>query len=176
VEEKLRRGTLEALAELGFSGLTVEAICAGAGLPRTNFYRRWSSPTEAVLEAVRESADVSAPPSTGGLVKDIVEFCVRQAQAISDPLMGDCIDFLQAEGALNRELRKRLEGMQTERRAYTRVLISREAHNGDALVIDADLLIDMAVGQTRFRSSQGKKVSRADWTRIVRALVRPAST
>ena len=90
--------------------------------------------------------------------------------------MGDCIDFLQAEGALNRELRKRLEGMQTERRAYTRVLISREAHNGDALVIDADLLIDMAVGQTRFRSSQGKKVSRADWTRIVRALVRPAST
>src|SRR4051812_48142722 len=65
VERRMKQAALEALAEHGFSGITLEKICERAGVPRATFYRRWATPLEAVGEAFNEAFLFRALPDTG---------------------------------------------------------------------------------------------------------------
>src|SRR5260370_35181701 len=43
--------TLELFAEVGFQGLSIEAIAERAGVGKTTIYRRWSSQEDAINDA-----------------------------------------------------------------------------------------------------------------------------
>jgi AcrR family transcriptional regulator len=70
------------LAEVGFSGLTMEGIAERAGTSRTPLYRRWSNSTELVLAAFAHAlAGPEDVVETADLREDLLAHFRRVAQA-----------------------------------------------------------------------------------------------
>ncbi|UPZ26937.1 TetR/AcrR family transcriptional regulator [Streptomyces sp. LRE541] len=67
---------LQVLAEVGYAGMTMNAVAARAKAGKGTFYRRWPSKAELVLDAVghmkRRQARLDALPDTGTLRGDIL--------------------------------------------------------------------------------------------------------
>ncbi len=67
---------LEVLADVGFARLTMDAVAARAGAGKATLYRRWSSKTELVVDAVarmkREQVGTGPLPDTGDLREDLL--------------------------------------------------------------------------------------------------------
>jgi AcrR family transcriptional regulator len=68
--------TLEVLAEVGLAGLTMDLVAARAGAGKATIYRRWTSKTELVTDAVEHlkhtQVDLDDLPDTGTLRGDLL--------------------------------------------------------------------------------------------------------
>ncbi|MEE2037023.1 TetR/AcrR family transcriptional regulator [Nocardiopsis sp. CT-R113] len=68
--------TLEVLADVGFSRLTMDLVAARAGAGKATLYRRWPSKAELVIDAVarmkRNQVDLEHLPDTGTLRGDLL--------------------------------------------------------------------------------------------------------
>lgn len=69
-------GALEVLAEVGFEAMTIDMVAARVNAGKGTVYRRWSSKTELVIDAVahmkRDEVRLDALPDTGSLRGDVV--------------------------------------------------------------------------------------------------------
>lgn len=67
---------LDVLAETGYDGMTIDMVAARAKAGKATLYRRWSSKSELVLDAVAcmksTDTDLTSPPDTGTLRGDLV--------------------------------------------------------------------------------------------------------
>jgi AcrR family transcriptional regulator len=67
---------LEVLAEVGYAGLTMDAVAARAKAGKATVYRRWPSKAELVVEAItrmnRTQVDLEQPLDTGTLRGDLL--------------------------------------------------------------------------------------------------------
>jgi len=75
-DAQLLEATLEVLAEVGAAGLTMDLVAARAGAGKATIYRRWTSKTELVIDAVahmkRKQIDFEHLPDTGTLRGDLL--------------------------------------------------------------------------------------------------------
>ena len=76
---------LEVLAEVGYAGMTMDMVAVRARAGKATVYRRWSSKTELVLDAVarlkRNMVDLDRLPDTGTLRGDLVGLIRPQSLA-----------------------------------------------------------------------------------------------
>jgi AcrR family transcriptional regulator len=69
---RILQASLEALEDLGYPGVTCEAIAERAGASKATIYRWWPHKEAVMLEALRESVAQELPfPDSGDLKKDI---------------------------------------------------------------------------------------------------------
>lgn len=147
VEKRLKRATLETLAEHGFSGLTLEKICERASAPRATFYRRWATPMEAVAEAFNEALLFETLPDSGDIVQDLVTLGEAMIRLYNDPVLGPCMSSLMAEGRVHPELVEQHRAEFPRRRAYNRSVVERAMARGEISPdTDPDLVIDVISG------------------------------
>jgi AcrR family transcriptional regulator len=147
VERRLKRASLEVLAQHGMSGLTLEKICDKAGAPRATFYRRWATPMQAVGEAFNEAFLFETLPDTGDVVGDLVALGQAMINLYNDPVVGPCMSFLIAESRVRPELFQNGQEDFQRRRAYNRQVVERAIARGHiAPDTDADLVIDVLSG------------------------------
>jgi AcrR family transcriptional regulator len=75
-DAQLLEATLELLAEVGAASLTMDLVAARAGAGKATLYRRWTSKTELVIDAVahmkRNQVDLQRLPNTGTLRGDLL--------------------------------------------------------------------------------------------------------
>ncbi|OJH35938.1 TetR/AcrR family transcriptional regulator [Cystobacter ferrugineus] len=75
-DAKILDATLDVLAEVGAAGLTMDLVAARAGAGKATIYRRWTSKTELVIDAVahmkRNQVDLKHLPDTGTLRGDLL--------------------------------------------------------------------------------------------------------
>lgn len=75
--------TLEVLADVGFAGLTMDLVAHTAHAGKATLYRRWTSKSELILDAVgrlkRTQVDVEHLPDTGTLRGDLVALFKEQS-------------------------------------------------------------------------------------------------
>ncbi len=75
-DAKILEATLEVLAEVGAAGLTMDAVAAQAGAGKATIYRRWTSKTQLVIDAIahmkRQMVDLDHLPDTGTLCGDLI--------------------------------------------------------------------------------------------------------
>jgi AcrR family transcriptional regulator len=68
--------TLDLLAEVGASGITMDLVAERAGAGKATIYRRWASKAELVIDAVahmkRRQVDIEHLPDTGTLRGDLL--------------------------------------------------------------------------------------------------------
>ena len=76
LDAKILEATLDVLAEVGAAGLTMDMVAARAGAGKGTIYRRWTSKTELVIDAVahtkRKQVDLEHLPDTGTLRGDLL--------------------------------------------------------------------------------------------------------
>ncbi|MEU3503613.1 TetR-like C-terminal domain-containing protein [Streptomyces hundungensis] len=78
LERAILDATLEQLSTVGWGGLTMEGVAAGAGTGKAAVYRRWPSKAELVADALRSGfAALDDAPDHGSVREDLYQLCLR---------------------------------------------------------------------------------------------------
>ncbi|WP_371102768.1 TetR/AcrR family transcriptional regulator [Streptomyces sp. PU_AKi4] len=104
LERAILDATLEQLSTVGWNGLTMEGVAAGAQTGKAAVYRRWPSKEDLVADALRAGLpQFDEAPDLGGVREDLLDLCLRARDAMfSQPgsalrsVIHEC-DTLQAE-------------------------------------------------------------------------------
>jgi AcrR family transcriptional regulator len=101
------------LKDVGYNGLTIEAVATRAGTSKPVIYRRWSNRAELVLAAWHNQVPVTLEtPDTGALRTDLLALFTRIARRV-DSMMSEMIAGVMGEAFRHPEvvvlLRERLK-------------------------------------------------------------------
>lgn len=104
LERAILDAALEQLSTVGWNGLTMEGVAAGAQTGKAAVYRRWPSKEDLVADALRAGLPrFEAAPDLGSVREDLLELCRQVREAMfSRPgfamrsVIHEC-DSLQAE-------------------------------------------------------------------------------
>lgn len=140
--------------EVGYSGLSIEAIARRAGVGKHTIYRRWSSLHELLLDAL-EHVWVSDFDyrTTGGIREDLREQFIRSSAGLKNPPLGPICRAVIAAAQSDEQLRETIHARflaTVESRTLARV---RLAQDRGELRPDVDLesTIDVLVGSLYYR-------------------------
>jgi AcrR family transcriptional regulator len=84
--------TLDLFSEVGFEGMSIEAVAARAGVGKTTIYRRWPSKEAIVVAAVSTSLGRAEPPvDTGTVAGDLAAMAKRAHRFLTGTLSGQVL-------------------------------------------------------------------------------------
>ncbi|SFF95373.1 TetR/AcrR family transcriptional regulator [Streptomyces mirabilis] len=107
--EELLRVTLDLAAEVGYAGLSIEAVGRRAGVGKHTIYRRWPSKAALLLDALSRvwTRDLDYR-DTGDVRRDLREQFLRSGFALSSPPIGPIYRAVIAEAQADSTLRATL--------------------------------------------------------------------
>ncbi|MBW5425550.1 TetR family transcriptional regulator [Streptomyces sp. BG9H] len=83
LERAILDATLEQLSTVGWSGLTMEGVAAGAQTGKAAVYRRWPSKEDLVVHALRAGLPrIDSTPDLGGVREELLELCKQIREAM----------------------------------------------------------------------------------------------
>jgi len=145
VNRRIFKETLDVVSERGFSGVTVNEICARAGISRATFYRRYPSPAEALAEAINDAFEFHALPHSQDPIEYLLEFAQSIERSYSDPRIAPAIGFMIGEFKAKPDVYEGLQKGLRERRAHVRTALEKMGtlprQNDAQLDIDEVLVI-----------------------------------
>ena len=151
-DEAIVEAVIELLAEVGFSGLTIDAVAHRAGVGKATIYRRWEGKEQLVLDALSAGRVTSPDTDTGNLRSDLLAVYLPLAEAEAQQGAVRLMPALAAEAAVNDELAERLRAFVSDRRSPVAAMITRARGRGEVdPTIDLELVIDMLTGPIMYR-------------------------
>lgn len=152
VDEAILGATAELLGEVGFTGLTVDAVAARAGVGKATIYRRWDGKEQLVLDALTASRMQLETPDTGALRTDLLAFYLPLTEADAQEGAIRLMPALAAQAAVDERLAERLRAFVSDRRTPVAELIARGRDRGEvADDLDVELAIDLLTGPIMYR-------------------------
>src|SRR5262245_8638859 len=82
---------LEVMAEVGYGGLTIEAVAARAGVGKSTVYRHWTGNLDLVEDAIRNLKAAVPYPTTGSVRDRLTELLRHIATAMTDSTWSHCL-------------------------------------------------------------------------------------
>ncbi|MBM7171023.1 TetR/AcrR family transcriptional regulator [Streptomyces sp. G44] len=83
LERAILDATLDQLSTVGWSGLTMEGVAAGAQTGKAAVYRRWPSKEDLVVDALRSGLPrFDSMPDRGSVREDLLELCRKMRDAM----------------------------------------------------------------------------------------------
>ncbi|MYW67277.1 TetR family transcriptional regulator [Streptomyces sp. SID8379] len=83
LERAILEAALEQLSTVGWNGLTMEGVAAGAQTGKAAVYRRWPSKEDLVVDALQAGLPkMDAVPDRGDVREDLLELCRRMREAM----------------------------------------------------------------------------------------------
>lgn len=141
------QAALDLLTDLGYDGMSMEAVAASAGVAKTTVYRRWPTKDELVLDALsRVKGEESVPPA--GTVREQLLFMLgRMRDAWGDRRHARLMQQLTADGIARperyREIRARV---MLPRRNALRDCLQRGVDAGEIdPAVDLNWAVDLLV-------------------------------
>lgn len=120
--------TRSALAEVGWSRLTLGDVAARAGVAKTTLYRRWPGKNELVVDAVAALFEEQLElPDRGSLEADIRGVVLRFAELLDRPETRTALMAVIAEAAHDDALRLRIRAAIVDRQKHLVVLGRKRA-------------------------------------------------
>jgi AcrR family transcriptional regulator len=163
------RAAMELLAEVGFAGVTVDAVAQRAGVGKATIYRRWESKERLVLDAIRASTEPAPVPDTGSVAGDLAEIYGGMAEKLSQPESRSLLMAMVAQATVDDLVRELLTALVGQRKEVSRTVLRRGIDEGDLPAdADLDLLIDLLAGAVLYRTCiAGRPVGPKTVRRIV---------
>ncbi|MFI8453775.1 TetR/AcrR family transcriptional regulator [Kitasatospora sp. NPDC085464] len=166
--------TREALAELGWGGLTMGHVASRAGVAKTTLYRRWPSKNELVVDAVATLFDDLVMPDLGSLRADIEAVVAQFADLLARPETQAALLALFAEGIRDRQLHRRIREAivdpqkrlvrQGRTAAQARGELEPDTDAGSACE-EVDIIFDTIAGTVEHRVLVSGEPITPEWTR-----------
>jgi AcrR family transcriptional regulator len=129
---------LDVLSEVGYGGLTIEAVAARAGVGKSTVYRHWCGKLELVEEAVRNLKPEAAWPTTGTVRERLVVVLQQMAQAMAGSTWSNCLPAIIEAAERDAEVMAIHRRLATERRQLLVDLLAEGVPSGE-VPADADL-------------------------------------
>ncbi|MGH3033449.1 MAG: TetR/AcrR family transcriptional regulator [Gaiellaceae bacterium] len=148
VDEAIRRATLELLDEVGYGGLSMEAVATRAGVGKPTVYRRFRSKPELVFTYTIHGLALPPTPDTGSLRGDLRALTQRIVDSLLRPGAAGALPGLLDDLARNSELAERFRAsfVASERR-LVREILERAVERGElARQPDVDLVHALLLG------------------------------
>jgi AcrR family transcriptional regulator len=142
--------TLELLAEVGFSALTVEGVATRAGVGKATIYRRWPSKLPLVIEAFG-GLPAFEDVDTGDLVRDLKKMLRSYLELFNSTQLAAVLPSIAGERAHNRDMAVFDPVMQDRRQPLIRALERGVARGELGAELDIDLAADLIVGPIAVR-------------------------
>lgn len=143
---------VELLAEVGFGGLTIDAVAHRAGVGKATIYRRWEGKERLVLDALSTEVQQTQSPDTGSVGQDLLQIYEPMAEPVAQQTVVRLMPALAAEAAVNPELAERLRSFVFTRRTAAREALQRGMDRGDLdPAADIELCIDLLTGALLYR-------------------------
>lgn len=147
-EEAILRATAELVSELGYDGVTVDAIAARAKASKATMYRRWSNKAELVAAALRHAAEgrTSTAVDTGTVRGDLLMIVREVGAAAGDgdgPSLLNLAEPMRRDPELRALIRAQVRG-RTDHEAQ--LLTERAADRGEPVDQRASALaVELAI-------------------------------
>jgi AcrR family transcriptional regulator len=151
----IRQAALRELAEVGYRGMSMEAVARRAGVGKAALYRRWPSKQVMIAALVSDwGAEAAETADTGSLRGDLEAFLQRTLRLFGDPLMSRIFPELVAEGQRNPPLATALRtGLQRRRREAGRRILDRALVRGElGASTDIELALDFMAAPLFWRT------------------------
>lgn len=142
------RATVELLAEIGYSALTIEGIAERAGVGKTTIYRRFDSIEEIIISAFGQMTGDIQVPDTGDAREDLRQlgraYMERSVATVMFPVMGQIIGTALTDPRILEAFK---ENLMFPRQTALRTILERGVKRGDVRSdIDVDLIVDLFPG------------------------------
>ena len=138
--------TLELLAEVGFSAMTVEGVASRAQVGKATIYRRWPSKLPLVVEAFGQLPGFEEV-DTGSLAEDLKKMIRAYLQAFNASPLSAILPSLAGERAHNPELAELFEPVSKGRRQPLVRAFERAVDRSEVPAeLDVELAADLVVG------------------------------
>jgi AcrR family transcriptional regulator len=138
--------TLDLLAEVGFSSLTVEGVATRAGVGKATIYRRWPSKLPLVVEAFGQLPGFEEV-DTGNLADDLKKMLRGYIQAFNTTALSAVLPSLAGERSHDPELSRVFDPVSKSRRQPLQHAFERAVERGEiSSQIDLELAADLVVG------------------------------
>jgi AcrR family transcriptional regulator len=130
-ERAILRATYDLLAQTGYQGLRVDAVCARAQASKATVYRHWPTKAGLVIDAVKCCKGASEElPDTGSLRGDLVAWFTGMAESMNGdegPILAGLFVALNTDPELAAELR----AMRDSKLPYAEELCARACERGE---------------------------------------------
>ena len=86
-DEAIRGALLRLLGEVGYGGLTMDALAQAAGVGKATIYRRWRTKQDLIVDSISDLGSLlTVPPDTGSLRDDPRQFMHLLAETTRSPV------------------------------------------------------------------------------------------
>ncbi len=179
-EAQILDGALELLARVGYDRMTMDAIAAEAKAGKATLYRRWTTKSSLVVDAILRSKETLQVPEvdTGSLRGDLIAAACSHG-GLSDErsaqVMAGIVTALHHDPDFAEEFRTRVVGPKNE---AARAIFDRARARGEINAdIDVDLLSPALAAIILHRSFVlGLPANDTTVTRVVDEIIIPAAT
>ncbi|MGO1770705.1 MAG: TetR/AcrR family transcriptional regulator [Microbacterium sp.] len=146
--------TLELAAEVGYRGLSIEAIARRAGVGKHTIYRRWRSLSELLLDTLNHAwvSDLDYHDS-GGIREDLREQFLRSTRALSSAPLGPIYRAVVADAQSDARLREIIHTRflaTVELRTLERVRLAQR-HGELGRIPHVERVVEVLVGSLYYR-------------------------
>jgi AcrR family transcriptional regulator len=85
-DEVIRAAILRLLAEVGYGGLTMDAVASEAGVGKATIYRRWRTKQDLVIDTISDlNRAIAVPPDTGSVEGDVRQLMDLVVTMVASP-------------------------------------------------------------------------------------------
>jgi AcrR family transcriptional regulator len=169
------RAAVEEMAEVGYGGVTIEAIAARAGVGKSTIYRHWPDKLDLIADAF-ETFHEQMVPDLGALsVRESVALLLwHVAQVVVDSTFSRCIPALIEGAERDPRVREFHYRYSAERRQALIDLIVRGVRDGEvAASVDPELATTALLGAIFYRRLMTPRpLDPDDATRLVDLVLR----
>jgi AcrR family transcriptional regulator len=179
-ESEILDAAVHLLCHVGYDRLTMDAVAAEAKASKATLYRRWTTKSSLVVDAILRTKEALQVPDvdTGNLRDDLVQMACGQgalSDARSSELMAAMVTALHHDPEFAEEFRTRVIGPKI---AVSRQIFERARARGEITAdLDLDLLAPALAGIVLHRSFVlGQSTDEKTVARVVDEIIVPAAT
>jgi AcrR family transcriptional regulator len=172
-DEAILTATIDALADGGIAGLSMDVVARRAGVGKATIYRRWASKEALVLDALR-TKPLLPTPDTGTLRGDLLAYASAVVELFNAYPNSDVLPHLIEAACYDDRLADSLRDYNRTRQRPLRLILRRAIERGELDEhVDLDLLVDVALGAFYYRRLfHGERFSAGYGAKVVDLLMR----
>lgn len=156
--EAARQAVFEAILgmveEVGYSGVTMEALAARSGVGKPTIYRWWSNKGVLLTEAYRDFTSrnpIRDVPDHGNLLDDLLCYAPRITQAMNG-LDGKVLQAVMIESQVNPEFEAGYRVVMQQRWEPLEMLVARALNRGELTQIPGPIIYESFFGTIAYRA------------------------